>query len=91
MFDAPTPFFLFCFLRACLLPAWLRLRLRSNLACCQPIPGDWNGAGCHTNYSTRQTRDEDNKGNGAGYKEILVHLEKLKAKHQGREGKGREG
>ena len=41
----------------------------------KPIPGDWNGAGCHTNYSTNLTRGED------GIEYILKGIQKLKEKH----------
>jgi len=41
----------------------------------KPIPGDWNGAGCHTNYSTEAMR------NDGGFDVIVAAIEKLKEKH----------
>lgn len=42
----------------------------------KPIPGDWNGAGGHTNYSTKATRTAP-----GGYDVIVEHCEKLKKTH----------
>jgi len=41
----------------------------------KPIPGDWNGAGAHTNYSTAQMREE------GGMVEIYKAIEKLSSNH----------
>jgi glutamine synthetase len=42
----------------------------------KPIKGDWNGSGCHTNYSTTETRNDDN------LKTIHSHMEKLSESHE---------
>ncbi len=41
----------------------------------KPFLGDWNGSGCHTNFSTRKMREE------GGYSLILDAIKKLEKKH----------
>jgi len=41
----------------------------------KPVKGDWNGSGCHVNFSTYEMRSE------GGYQKIIESMEKLKNKH----------
>ncbi|CAN8069581.1 unnamed protein product [Agarophyton chilense] len=43
----------------------------------KPIKGDWNGSGCHANFSTKPMRED-----GGYEKYIIPAMAKLKAKHK---------
>jgi glutamine synthetase len=58
---------------------WLLFRVGEDFGvnaslAAKPIKGDWNGAGCHTNYSTKAMRED------GGMKVILAACEKFRSR-----------
>ena len=59
-----------------------RVAEKHGLAVCwhpKPLKGDWNGSGCHTNYSTKAMRE--GTGDKTGLEIIYEALEKLAETH----------
>ena len=48
----------------------------------KPLKGNWNGSGCHTNYSTKGTREGNKELGLTGLDIMLDHMKKLSKNHK---------